>query len=224
MNPTTKLPSNHDLAAQLIASGDANMVEHGNAMRDAIDSRTDLIADKAERRDFVGALVFASSDEVADMIVDFDDQYRLTDIEAREVLLSEWTRMEARGHRTAEILGLLRRANRAGGPLVDDLAPALPKGTIQLYRGNLGEDPTLGLSWTRKAAKAEWFCNWITSTRGQLVLGLCRADGKRGVQTVWQASCPPDAILGMFYDRGEFEVVPDPDRLKNIRAIREAVS
>jgi hypothetical protein len=65
-----------------------------------------------------------------------------------------------------------------------------------VYRGNVGEDPRLGFSWTLSKAKARWFALYAYESERARWLRLTRADGGEPVPIVWRAVVENQAILG----------------------------
>jgi hypothetical protein len=110
---------------------------------------------------------------------------------------------------------------RLAAPVYDTDIRARP-GMRMIYRGNLGEHPRLGLSWTFSREKAEWFAEYALNSPRAGFLRLKRADGAEPVPTVWVAQIPAKKILGYFNVRDEEEVVPDPDHLRGIRLVAPA--
>lgn len=146
---------------------------------------------------------------------------RMTDDEVRELLTNEWSVTEAWGGDAKlreGMIGLLRRV----APLVvladtdDEFVQGI--GTLTIYRGNVGEDPRLGHSWTLDKEIAQRFARMAMSPRG-MYLGMYREDG---IPTVWQAEVDSRDILGYFNDRAEREVVVDPATLRDVTKIQEA--
>lgn len=210
--------SHEQFIEQLENSGNPQLIEQAQQMRGQLVKKNDHVAELLAERDFIGALVHCGSGQVADKLVEYDRAHKLTDDELREILVHEWDRCEARGHRTSELLGYLRRV----APLSDDELEPITEPT-RIFRGNLGEDPRLGLSWTLDLAQAEWFASYCTSIRARF-LGLTRADGGEPRPTVWAATVAPEHVLGYFGGRGEQEIVPDPRHLTDVTAIRQAVA
>src|SRR5262249_7163547 len=64
----------------------------------------------AEGGNYLQALSMLSSTDVAAAIVHLEDEYGLTDDEAREILREEWDRCDAPAEAIAELLPLWRRA------------------------------------------------------------------------------------------------------------------
>jgi hypothetical protein len=46
---------------------------------------------------------------------------------------------------------------------------------------------------------------------------------RTGSAELWQATAPPEAVLGMFLERNEGEVIVDPDRLRDINTVETYV-
>lgn len=114
------------------------------------------------------------------------------------MLTDHWTRADFHRDYCVELLEIFRRAG-----YVSDTGRTFA-GPVVVYRGNLGEDPRIGICWTLSRAKARWF-----ALRASL-MGLQRADGIASRPTVWKAIVEGEALLGYFFRRGEAEVVVDP--------------
>ncbi len=194
-----------------LASGGITLTQD---QREALANREDeATRDRFERMaedgDYVGALRQLGSHDVASAIVKLDADWGLWDDDLRAVLREHWTRCDAHRHVREEMLDLFRRAGYVSSPERQFDKP------ITVYRGNLGEDPRLGFSWTLSKAKARWFALYAFGPRAAW-LGLDRADGGERIPTVWQATVPPDAILGYFNDRREREVIVDPAKAGSV--------
>lgn len=113
----------------------------------------------------------------------------------------------SRGSTGKAILRLFRKA----GYVTDTPGHVFTEPTV-VYRGNLGEDPRLGFSWTLDREQAAWFSTSPLGPCGRY-LGLDRADSGKPKPTVWKATVEPEAILAYFTDREEDEVIVDPDKL-----------
>lgn len=168
----------------------------------------------AEEGDYLGALFCLDSHEVAAGIVGLDDTWGpLHPEELRAVLREEWARCDGGGDHRAELLELFRRAG-----YVSDTGRTFT-GELVVYRGNLGEDPRLGLSWTISKAKARWFALYALNSPRAWFLGLSRADGEEPVPTVWRGAVDADDVIGYFGGRRESEVVLDPSSVRDVEAI-----
>jgi hypothetical protein len=171
-----------------------------------------------ERREYHRALIFYGSEQRAEALVRWADD--LSDDEVRDLLTHNWSTTEAWGGdaRLREgMIGLLRRV----APLIvdDEEGRVHPeKGLLEIYRGNAGEDPRLGHSWSLVKTEAQRFARQTTSPRG-MFLGMYREDA---VPTVWRAFVDARDILGYFNDRNEQEVVVDPETLLEVTKIQEA--
>lgn len=168
------------------------------------------------RREYHEALVFYGSEQRAAKLVEWADD--LSDEEVRQLLLDNWSITEAWGGdaRLREgMIGLLRRVS----PLyVTSEDEAVPEGLLTIYRGNLGENPRLGHSWSLDQATAQRFARMANGVRGMFI-GTAREDG---VPSVWRAVVDSREILGYFNDRDEREVVVDPATLTDVEKIQEA--
>jgi hypothetical protein len=168
------------------------------------------------------ALCYFGSEEVAGAIVKLAPA--LPDEQLREILRDEWTRCEAHQPYRADFIQLFQRCGFITDAGEDEWSETkqLPKRlsakTITIYRGNLGEDEPVGISWTLKKETAQFFAKMSMSLRGQF-LGLYRPDG---VPTVWSAKVDTKDILAYFDGRGEKEVVVDPFTLRAVTRIQEA--
>jgi hypothetical protein len=172
---------------------------------------------RAEAGDYVGALEVLSSEDVANGILDLDGEYELSAEDLGAVLLAHWPRCDAHGHLVPEMLIYFHLAG-----YVSDTGRTFT-GPVRIYRGNLGEDPRAGISWTVSKAKARWFASDYTlSPRGGF-LGLERADQQADARpTVWSGIVGAKDILGYFGKRRESEVVVDPSTIRDIERVWQA--
>lgn len=189
-----------------------------------------------EEGKFHEALGFYESQERAGALVRWAD--RLDDDEVAELLAAWWSSTEAWGG-SAELrkgmYALLRRAGtiyvgsddeeKHGDLFGDEAVCAIAElgdedGNLTIYRGNAGENPRHGHAWTLSKETAEFFSRMPWSLRGTIVFGITPPED--GVPTIWRATVAADAVLAYFDDRGETEVVVDPDTLRDIEKIGEA--
>lgn len=175
-------------------------------------SRARQFCQDIERGDYLHAFTWLASHEVADGLVYLAQVASATDEDLRRVVLGEWWRCDAPGRRCAELLELFHRV----APVSDTGRQFA--GTLAIYRGNLGEDPRLGVSWTLSKAKARWFALYPLSLRGRF-LGLRRPDGGEPVPTVWAAEVAGEDVLGYFGGRRESEVVIDGATVRTVTAV-----
>lgn len=183
------------------------------------------VAELERRRKYGEAIVFYGSEQRAAKLVEWADD--LSDEDVRQLLIDNWSTTEAWGgdKRLREgMIGLLRRvaplyvfATLAGERIHPE--DEAPEGLLTIYRGNLGEDPRLGHSWSLDQETAQRFAELANGIRG-MFLGTTREDG---VPSVWRAVVDSREILGYFNDRDEREVVVDPATLTDIEKIQEAI-
>jgi hypothetical protein len=165
--------------------------------------------DAITRGDWDRALDLAGSEERATVLVEISA--RVSDEELPALLMRQWPAVDGSGHVKHEILALFQRAG-----YVNDTGRRL-EGRLTVYRGNLGEDPRLGISWTLSRARARFFAlHW--TWRGP-VLGLRRPDGGEPVPTVWRGSVEASEVLGYFGSRRESEVVLDPAMVRDVAVV-----
>lgn len=163
--------------------------------------------------DFSEALGGLGSEERATAFAYIGSEYGEASLPAPELrrLLHEWWPMvDASAHVAEEIVALFRRAG-----YVNDTGRRL-EGELTVYRGNLGEDPRLGISWTLSRAKARWFAQYANGSPRALFLGLERIDGEEPRPTVWRATVAASDVLGYFGSRRESEVVLDPATVRDV--------
>jgi hypothetical protein len=157
----------------------------------------------AEEGDFSNALSRLSSSLVAEGILYLDAEYRISNVELRDILREHWTRCDAPGETTEALRALFQRAG-----YVSDTDDRLT-GELTIYRGTFGDDPSGGLSWTLDESKAQWF-----AARG--ARGVPR---ERSTSTVWRAKVDAADLLGYFTERNEDEVVVDPACLRELKQV-----
>jgi len=129
--------------------------------------------------------------------------------EAGEAVLDAWK--SATGTNRREIGEAMLQLFRDAGYVTDSPSCVFTEPTA-VYRGNLGEDPRRGFSWTLDRDKAAWFSTYSLSPGGH-VLRLVRADDDVPQPTVWTATVQPEAILAYFTSYEEDEVIVDPGKL-----------
>lgn len=145
----------------------------------------------------------------------------LPDEMVKDLLTDYWTVMEAWGGSADrhEMLEILHRVGYISDtkkkPRLDRKYPGY--GLVEIWRGNIGEDPREGFCWSTEMATAEFFARSPFTARGWY-LGLGRTgqmgEMKEGaVATVWMGWVRREDILGYFVDRGEHEVIVDPDTI-----------
>jgi len=146
----------------------------------------------------------------------------------REIAAAWWTVAEGWGKHGDALWAFLEKT----GYITDtkDEIPCDEDGLVEIYRGNLGDDPLeegTGHAWTLSAAYGEFFASHACSPRGAF-LGLGRAEqfgpllpGK--IPTVWKGWVYVDDVLGYFTGRGEDEIVANPADVRNAHKCREAV-
>lgn len=128
----------------------------------------------------------------------------------REILAYQWPVVDgSRAHYDA----ILRIFERAGfttdqeGFTPDDL-PTDDEGDVEIFRGNVGEDPALGLSWTLDRDVAERFAAAPFQIRARILgYGAHREDGEEPIASVWGGWVWPENVLGYFDGRGEKEII-----------------
>ena len=157
----------------------------------------------AEKGDFATAVSRLGSTAVANGIVYLDEEYGLTPDDARDLLREHWTRCDAPGDVTEDLLVLFLRAG-----YVSD-CDERPTGELTVYRGTFGDDPRLGISWTLDKSKAEWFAAQGGRGSGRV----------RNEQTVWRGTVSATAILGYFIEREEAEVILDPTTVHDVTLV-----
>lgn len=189
-----------------------------------------------EEGKFLQALGLYDSQERAQALVRWAD--RLDDDELAELLAHWWTSTEAWGgvpELRKGMYALLRRAGpiyvgndeegKHGDLFGDEAVSAIEEfadadGNLTIYRGNAGEDPRHGHAWTLSKETAQFFSRMPWTTRAQIVFGIVTAEDD--APTVWQASVAAADVLAYFDDRGEKEVVVDPETLTDVEMIQEA--
>lgn len=162
------------------------------------------------REEFLERSMMAGSHHRAAVLAELDG----LDLEPeliRELLAREWPVVDgSRGH-TEAILNLFMRA----GYTSDEPGFVIPTdddGDVEIFRGNVGEDPRLGFSWTLSREQAEFFAMQPFNLRAQMLgFPASRDDGEEPVPTVWGCWIADDSILGYFNGRGEQEVIVDPE-------------
>lgn len=176
----------------------------------------ELIANLLDEGNLDQALCLVGSEKRAALIVEHG--HKLDDTALTSLLSDFWSVTEAWSGEPKLREGMLALLKRVA-PLYCPPEPRPFTGTLTIYRGNLGEDATLGHSWTLDRKIAERFARMAMSPRG-MFLGMYREDG---VPSVWRANVPADKILGYFDDRDEQEIVVDPSTLMTIELIAQAV-
>jgi len=91
-----------------------------------------------------------------------------------------------------------------------------PEEPIELFRGVTGRQSHLarGMSWTLDLDKARWFAHRHDHLTHPM------HDGKHVIEpTVWRSVAPPAAVLALFYEQNEREVVVNPRRLRQVRIL-----
>ena len=91
-----------------------------------------------------------------------------------------------------------------------------PDEPIDVYRGVTGRQSYLGrgMSWTLDLDKARWFAHRHDHLTHPM------HDGKHVIEpTVWRSVAPPAAVLALFYEQNELEVVVNPRRLRQVRLL-----
>jgi hypothetical protein len=141
------------------------------------------------------------------------------DATLKRALVEFWTVTEAWGGSDTRH-GILEILNRVGYVSDTKKKPRLDRkypgyGIVEIWRGNIGEDPREGFCWTTEMATAEFFARHPFSIRGAF-LGLGRDEPfgpmKEGaVATVWRGWVYRDDILGYFTGREEHEVIVNGD-------------
>lgn len=128
----------------------------------------------------------------------------------RELLAYQWPMVDGSRGFSDEIVGLFYKAGFTTdqeGFTPEDL-PRDGDGDIEIFRGNVGEDPTDGFSWTLSRKVAETFASAPFGIRAQILgYGAHREDGEEPVATVWGGWAWPENVLGYFNGRGEQEVI-----------------
>lgn len=224
-----KIPSVVELWAELPEDQRAAMPPEQREMWESMVEQHRLGIAEMERlaseRKFRAALGIAESQDRADRLIAWDEQYHLTDDEVREVLESEWSHTEAwSGDERLRngMMGFLRRVAPLfvyGDDDEREHVNALSPEPLTIYRGNLGEPPGGG-SWTLDPETAERFATQMASLRGRVVFGI--EPKPDHVPTVWRALIDPRHILGYFNDRAEREVVVDDGVVRGVLKFREA--
>ncbi len=163
--------------------------------------------------EYVRAFYWWGSEDVAAALVEFAAEWSPDDDELRAVLLAHWDRCDGSGPCGKELLGLLHRVG-----FISDTGRTF-SGEVVAYRGNLGEDPRLGLSWTLSKARGRWFALYARDSSRARFLGLSRADGNEPVATVWRAVVDAATVLGYFGKRRESELILDPASVRDAEVI-----
>jgi hypothetical protein len=180
--------------------------------------REKLVAELVKQGDFAKALCLYGSEERAKQLVSWSD--RLTDDQVRELLTDFWSMTEAWSgvpKLREGMLGLLRRATILEPLIVQDETNEVKLPLLmKVYRGNMGENPREGHSWTLDFDVAKRFAILPTTMRGKF-LGMERD----GTPTVWVGKVRSSLILGFFNDKGEKEVVVEPETLEVVEIIAE---
>lgn len=179
--------------------------------------RDALFKEQCQSEDFSQALVLCSSEEVARALSEIAPN--VTDEQLRELLLGNWTRCEAHRDYRAQLVAMFRRV----GFLTDvETLPWTPRRRkpLTIYRGNLGEIEPVGISWTLDRERGYFFASWAVSLRARMVLGINPENPR---PTVWEARVAAKDVLGYFDERGEQEVVVDPETVFDARPIAVAV-
>ena len=73
-----------------------------------------------------------------------------------------------------------------------------------IYRGH-GKKNKMGWSWTLSYGMAAWFSNRFSREPARVVSAICRKED----------------VMAAFLGRNEFEIVVDPNKLKNVKSIRK---
>lgn len=128
----------------------------------------------------------------------------------RELLAYQWPMVDGSRGFTRPILDLFLRAGFTTdqeGFEVEDL-PTDGDGDIEIFRGNVGEDPNTGFSWTLDRKVAETFAAAPFGIRAQILgYGAHREDGEEPIASVWGGWTWPEQVLGYFNGRGEQEII-----------------
>lgn len=163
--------------------------------------------------DYVRALDWLGSEDVAAGILELDSEWPLDDNELRAVLREHWDCCDGGGPHRDDFLELFRRVG-----FVTDTGRTFT-GELVAYRGNLGEDPRLGISWTLSRRKARWFALYALDSPRARWLGLTRSDGSEPVATVWRCTVNAADVLGYFGCRRESELVLDPSSVREVELV-----
>ena len=164
-----------------------------------------------EAGDWQEAFKWLGSEHVAKGLVEAAEY--LSREQRRDLLADQWDSCDGSGREFASLLDLWRSV---APPTLSDTG-RLFEGAVTIYRGNLGEDPRLGLSWTLSRAAATRFALYAFASPRAAWLGLQRSGEGESVPTVWCAAVSPSGILGYIGKRRESEVIPDPDLLRDVR-------
>ncbi len=91
-----------------------------------------------------------------------------------------------------------------------------PEEPIEVFRGVTGRQSQLArrMCWTLDLDKARWFAHRLDHLTHPVY------DGKHVIEpTVWRSVAPPAAVLALFYEQNELEVVVNPRRLQQVRML-----
>lgn len=137
-------------------------------------------------------------------------QYELEPEILRELLAYQWPMVDGSRGYANEILGLFRLAGYTTDEPGHAPLPVDDDGDVEIFRGNVGEDPYTGFSWTLDRKVAERFAAAPFQIRAQVLgYGAHREDGEEPIATVWGTWVDETAVLGYFNGRGEREVIID---------------
>lgn len=218
-------PFRTEITDEMVAAIPADQREPWQKLLDGQRAQAARVEALAADRQFVQALYLVGSEDRADRIVAWDEQYAFTDDEASDIVMRCWSVTEAwsANERLRDgMYSLLKRVAPAEVIREDDPRPMPDTWFLTVYRGNLGETPGAHLaSWTLDREIAERFARMAASPRGWF-LGMSTPDSP-GVPTVWKAQVARERVLGYFDDREEQEVVIDGTHLIGLKKISEAV-
>lgn len=212
--------SKHDDLIAALKGRDDDMARR---MREAMAAKEAHVAELYEAGDYDRIVGLCGSEEVPAVLAQI--AHRISDDEARDLLLGHWTRCEAHREYRDDLLALFRRAGFVTDVYEEfgngDLPKRLKGKTVTVYRGNLGEPEPVGLCWTLKRATAEFFCRYMTSLRARIVFGIDHDWSTN--PTVWKAKVKTSDVLGYFDGRDEAEVIVDPETLYAVEPVGELV-
>ena len=161
----------------------------------------DTVEDMSKR------LLYANSHETPDLITSWFWEGRLDDEACAALLSAEWSGTDVLRYHRYDFLCMFDSATRSG-PVTDDptrIPQILRKKKLRIYRGAcLAErNDEIGLSWTTDKTVALGFLSdrFHQSSADPILLS---------------AQVSPAECFGFFFERGESEVVVDPDILTDI--------
>ena len=125
----------------------------------------------------------------------------LSDDELQTLLAYVWPDMEGDDSVDAlmipEVMEMFCHLGYAHDALAPDEKPSEP---VRVYRGG---EPN-GIAWSLSVNTARWFASRWTHATGI-------------TEPVYSAIAPPEAVLAIYFGRGEQEVVCDPDLLLDVK-------